>query len=135
MEMNQTLVILSSTVRELFATFRFSVPRLSSLERGRAIGMMQGLQPAVPVQQVARLFNCTRATLLALRRRFTTLGTVEDRPRSGRPRVTTRRQDRAILLSHLRDRFRPTSRTGDVTIGFHGRSICGKTVRSRHFFQ
>lgn len=121
MEMNQTLVIYSSTLGKLFATFGFAMPRLSPLERGHAIGM---LQAAVPVQAIAHHFNCTLATVYALRRRYAITDAVEDRPRSGRPRLTTRRQDRFIPLSHLRDRFRPASRTADVTIGSLGRPIC-----------
>ncbi|ELT90289.1 hypothetical protein CAPTEDRAFT_205071 [Capitella teleta] len=58
----------------------------------------------------AFIFGCLyvrRASLLILRLCFNIIGKEEDRPRSRRPRVTTRRQDPAILLSHFRDRFRP----------------------------
>ena len=43
--------------------------------------------------------------------------TVNDRPRAGHPRVTTLRQDRAIRLMHLRDRFKTATRTGGRFVG------------------
>lgn len=43
------------------------------------------------------------------RHRFAESGRLEDHPRSRRPRVTTRRQDRQIWISRLWDRFHPKS--------------------------
>jgi hypothetical protein len=37
---------------------------------------------------------------------FVQFGNTNDRPRSGRPRVTTARQDRLMRLTHLRNRTR-----------------------------
>ena len=37
-------------------------------------------------------------------RRLRETGRVADRPQSGRPRVTSQRQDRAIRIAHLRNR-------------------------------
>ena len=54
-----------------------------------------------------------------------------DRPHSGRPRETTRRQDRAIRLAHLRDQFRIAVETAANTPGRHNNSIHPKTVRNR----
>ena len=54
-----------------------------------------------------------------------------DRPRSGRPRVTTRRQDRYIRLTHLRNRFRTAVETFQVTPGTHNNRISADTVRIR----
>ena len=45
---------------------------------------------------VSRHFGCTRKTIERLRRRFRIYGNVADRPRSGRPRVTTAADDRYI---------------------------------------
>ena len=55
-----------------------------------------------------------------------------DRPRSGRPRVTSRRQDRTIRLAHLRNRHLTATETALNTVGTHNRQISPKTVgRSR----
>ena len=58
-------------------------------------------------------------------------GRVADRPRSGRPRGTSQRQDRAIRLAHLRNRHLTTTETAVNTVGSHNRRIHPKTVRNR----
>jgi hypothetical protein len=57
------------------------------------------------VVDVSRTFNCRRNTVHELLRRYRLTGDVHDRPRPGRPRATTERDDRAIVLTYLRDRF------------------------------
>ena len=54
-----------------------------------------------------------------------------DRPRSGRPRVTSRRQDTTIRLAHLRNRHLTAIETALNTVGTHNRQISPKTVGSR----
>ena len=75
--------------------------RLTEVQRGQAIQMlMQGqLQ-----NQVARHFGVNVSTIERLVRRLRETGRLADRPRSGRPRVTSRRQDRYIVVSHVRNR-------------------------------
>ena len=46
-------------------------------------------------------FGCTRKTIERSRRRFRVTGNVADRPRSGKPRMTTAADDRYIVLQHL----------------------------------
>ena len=58
-------------------------------------------------------------------------GTTNDRPRSGRPRITSRRQDRYMRLTHLRNRFRTAFETALVTPGTHNNRISQDTVRNR----
>jgi hypothetical protein len=52
-----------------------------------------------------------------------------DRIRSGRPRVTSRRQDNHIRLVHLRNRFQTSSFTARIIPGL--RPISSRTVRNR----
>ena len=61
-------------------------------------------------------------------------GTTNDRPRSGRPRVTSRRQDRYMPLTHLRNRFQTAVETALVTPGTQNNRISRispDTVRNR----
>ena len=67
-------------------------------------------------------FGCTRKTIGRLRRRFRVTGNVADRPRSGKPRVTTAAD---IVLQHLRNRRLTAAATGRQ-YGFHP-----QTVRNR----
>ncbi len=69
------------------------MPRLSEAQRNQAIGMLRaGTTPVA----VSRFFGCTRATIFALSGVCSRHGTVIDRRRTGRPRATTLRDDRAI---------------------------------------
>ena len=98
------------------------MPRLNNDERNQAIGMLNaGMSTTV----VSRHFGCTRNTIERLRKRFRVTGHVADRPRSGRPRVTTAGDDRYIVLQHLRNR----RLTAAATVRQYG--IHPQTVRNR----
>ena len=104
------------------------MPRIPQNMRERAIGMMQAGKRTI---DIARQLGTSARTIRRLRERFNTTGETKDRPRSGRPRVTTRGQDRYIVTSHLRDRFLPASVTARNTPGTHNNRISGKTVINR----
>lgn len=102
--------------------------RLTEVQRGQAVAMlMQGQRQ----MQVARHFGVHVCTIERLVRRLRQTGRVADRPRSGRPRVTSQRQDRFIRLSHLRNRHLTATESALNTVGTHNRPIHGKTVRNR----
>lgn len=102
------------------------MPRLSQDERNRAIGMLQSGRSQA---DVARHFGCHRNTILSLWRRYNQQNNVSDYPRTGRPRVTTQRQDNHIRLTHLRNRFQTASLTARTIPGL--RPISSRTVRNR----
>lgn len=103
------------------------MPRLSSQDRGIALGMVQA---GLPMNQVAARFNVSHVTIINLMRRFQETGSVADRPRTGQPRVTDPGMDRHIVLTHLRNRFQPASVTARTTEGRRG-NISERTVRRR----
>ena len=104
------------------------MPRLSQNQRMQAVGMVEGgLRPV----EVARRFGVTAAVIYRLLNRYRITGSTADRPRSGRPRVTTPAQDRYIRTSHLRDRFLPATRTAAITPGRTNNRISAQTVRNR----
>ena len=104
------------------------MPRVPAHLRERALGMLQG---GMRTADVARAINCNARTVRHLRQRYRETGRTADRPRSGRPRVTTPAQDRYIRTSHLRDRYRMATTTARVTPGTHNPSISAQTVRNR----
>lgn len=104
------------------------MPRLSNDQRLRSIGM---LEAGMDQRDVARIMHCHQRTISELLQRYRQTGSVADRPRSGRPKVTTERQDRYIQLTHLRDRFLRASQIAAVTIGTHGNAVCNETIRRR----
>ena len=95
--------------------------RLSQLDRGRAIALiLQGRSQRDVTQQ----FGVHESTISRLVQRLSATGRLTGRPRSGRPRVTTQRQDRRIRLVHLRNRLRTATETAREVIGTHGRRVC-----------
>ena len=62
--------------------------------------------------------------------RNATTGSVGERQRPGRQKVTSQRQDRNIVLSHLRNRFR-TAVKRLKRLGINNQGICASTVRRR----
>ena len=104
------------------------MPRLSDIDRGRAIGM---LDAGMRIRAVATALHVHESSISRLRNRYTTTGRTADRPRSGRPRVTTDRQDRYIVLQHLRNRRRNAVQTARETPGRHNNRISDQTVRNR----
>ncbi|KAK3091830.1 hypothetical protein FSP39_022977 [Pinctada imbricata] len=83
------------------------MPRLNKEQRPRAVRMIEAGRRH---SDVASHFGVTRITISRLASRYRTAGSVNDRRRSGRPRVTTAAQDRYIVTSHLRDLQRKESR-------------------------
>ena len=102
--------------------------RLKIAERNQALGMIQAGRSK---RVVANHFNCHHSTIVRLCQRFAVTNSVNDRPRTGRQRVTTRNQDRQIRLAHLRDRFKTATSTARETPGRYRQRISGQTVRRR----
>ena len=63
------------------------------------------LNAGMTMNAVAMNIGCSTRAIRYLRQRFQSTGPTEDRPRSGRPRNTTRGQDRYIWNTYLRNRF------------------------------
>jgi transposase len=93
------------------------MPRLTSIQRHHALGL---LEAGGHVGNIAIRFGVHRRTISRLQTRFNVTGLVDDRPRSGRPHVTSRRQDRYIVVTHARDRFLTASQTSrDVSANWN----------------
>ena len=75
--------------------------RMSDAERGMAVAW---LQEGVGVREVGRPLQVTHSVIQRLRDRFNNTGSVLQPRRPGRTRMTTRRDDRYVILSALRDR-------------------------------
>ena len=95
------------------------MPRLNNDERNQTIGMRNTGMSAIVVPQH---FGCTRKTIERLRRRFRVTGNVDDRPQSGKPRVTAAADDRYIVLQHLRNRRLTAAATGRQ-YGIHPQTV------------
>ena len=67
------------------------MPRLRQNDRERAVFMVQA---GMTYQVVADNFNVSRITISRLMIRLRQTGRANERPRNGRPRMTSQRQDR-----------------------------------------
>ena len=77
---------------------------------------------------VARIMNCTKLTITRLIQRIRVTGRTADRPRSGRPSVTTAIEDHHLRILHIRNIFLTV--TSSAATGL-GRVISPHTVRRR----
>ena len=75
---------------------------LSQFDRASIITLWQ---EGLSRHQIATRLNMIRSTVSRTINRFEETGAVASRHRSGRPRVTTERQDRYIVQSARRNRF------------------------------
>ena len=82
------------------------------------------LNASMTMNAVAMNIGCS--TRAIRHQRFQATWRTEDRPRSGRPQVTTRGQDRYIRNTHLRNRFQSATATAANTHGTHNNRISAK---------
>ena len=80
------------------------------------------------VEHVARHVGCSS---LAMSIKIFAPGSTNDLPRGGRPRVTTRGQNRYIMNTHLRNLFQIAAATAANIPGLHNNRIGEQTVRNR----
>ena len=89
------------------------------------------LQADMTHHSVSDHFNVSRITISRLMIRLRQTGRTNDRPRNGRPRVTSQRHDRHLRLIHLRNRMITTENTTRRTRGLVNVRISGQTVGRR----
>ena len=77
------------------------MPRVPAHLREHALGMLQG---GMRTADVAREIHCNVCTVRLLRQHYRETGRTADRPRSGRPCVTTPAQDRYNRTSDRTDK-------------------------------
>ena len=82
---------------------RVRCPEFSLNDRNIAFGL---LEAGSRVADVARSFEGNESTIYCLQSCFRQSGSEKDRPRSGRPRITTLREVRFMVTSLRRNRFK-----------------------------
>lgn len=102
------------------------MPRLSAADRNIAIGRVQAGES---FGTVARHLNVHKTTISRLWSRYNNFNLTNDRPRSGRPRITTPLQDRYIRVHHLRNRHALPTVTATQIPGL--RRVSAQTIRNR----
>ena len=78
------------------------MPRLSLVDRRKLIHLHN---EGISNREIGRRLNCDEKTVWLTVKKHRTTGSVHDTPKCGRPRVTSHREDRAIKIRSLRNRF------------------------------
>ncbi|KAK7115873.1 hypothetical protein V1264_001663 [Littorina saxatilis] len=99
--------------------------KLSDLDRGRAIGW---LQDGVAARQVAQRLAVAPSVIIRLKQRFHATEIVQER-RSGRPRVTTQREDRFIQRQAMQQRM-ATANNIRQRLQATTNNVSGQTIRN-----
>ena len=102
--------------------------RLSDADRGRALGW---LQEGVALREVGNRLGVTHSVIQRLRDRFNNTGSVQEPRRSGRPRLTTRRQDHFVVLSSLRSRTATANTLRGQLRAASNITVSDQTIRNR----
>ena len=103
-------------------------PGMTFEQRERAIGT---LTAGMSATDIARYFQRHESTISRLLNRFQQSGNVADRPRSGRPRKTTSREDCFLTTSSGHNRFLSSRKLGRLLRNATDARVCGRTVRNR----
>ena len=96
-------------------------PGLPLDQRNMAIGMLTG---GMMVKEVAQHFHVSESAISRLRTKYRQTGTIKDRPRPGRPRKTTQREDNFKVTSSRRNRFLSSTRIAGLLRNATGTRIC-----------
>lgn len=105
--------------------------KLSETDRARALGC---LDAGMASREVARRFQTSHQSINRIRERYRQTGLFKDMPRSGRPKVTTRAEDRYIINVVARNRFLTGPETRRRLYAARGRGappVSVQTVRNR----
>ena len=78
------------------------------------------LNAGMSKRRIAAALGCHVSTILRLNQRLLQTGSVQDRPRTGRLKVTTPAQDAQMQAANRQDRFLKASATARNTIGING---------------
>ena len=104
------------------------IRQLNIEDRGRAIAWLQGGNTQ---RNVAVRLGVSQSVVDRLWQRFQATNSVRNRPRSGRPRSTTNREDRYITNMALRQRTTTARRLRDNLRTATGTRVSDQTIRNR----
>ena len=102
--------------------------KLSETDRARALAC---LDAGMGSREGTRRFRTSHQTINRIRQRYRQTGHFKDRHRSGRPKVTTRAEDRYVTNSVVRNRFMAGPEARSAARGRGALPVSVMTVRNR----
>ncbi|XP_072389674.1 uncharacterized protein [Diabrotica undecimpunctata] len=82
-------------------------------------------------REIAFAVNCNQSAVIRVIKKYAEQGKIDDRPRSGRPKKTSVRDDAAFRRTSLADRSLNSTQLTKLWSEFTGVSVCTSTVRKR----
>lgn len=82
-------------------------------------------------KEIAKLVKCSRCAVQSAIKRFVETGSHANKPRTGRKRVTTSRQDRKLIRESVKDRKKTSSELAVALTEETGHPISARTARRR----
>ena len=111
--------------------------KLSEAERWQAVGMSTA---GMSTRTIGNNFNVNHTVIVRLLRRQRITGSVNDRPRSGRPRKTSIRSDRLLIRTARAHPFTPATQLrqqwppgGRISVRSVVRRLHNANLRARRF--
>lgn len=92
--------------------------------------IVKRLKSGISQRKVAKTFGCSQSTVCEIWKKYRLRNDVRNLPRSGRPRVTSSRQDRK-LVDLAKSMRRCTSKQLNAEWSKYGVKVCARTVRNR----
>ncbi|XP_072401125.1 uncharacterized protein [Diabrotica undecimpunctata] len=82
-------------------------------------------------REIASAVNCNQSTVIRVIKKYAEQGKIDDRPRSGRPKKTSVRDDAALRRTSLADRSLNSTQLTKLWSESTGVSVCTSTMRKR----
>lgn len=104
--------------------------RKKELSNDLKLSIIKRLKEGFTQRKVAQTFSCAQSTVCEIWKKYRATNNVKNRPRSGRPRATTRRQDRK-LIEIAKSMRRSSSKQLNSEWSKYEINVCARTLRNR----
>lgn len=82
-------------------------------------------------KEIAKLVECSRCAVQSAIKRFAQTGSHSNKPRTGRKRITTKREDRKLVRESIKNRKKTSSELAAALSEEAGKPISARTARRR----
>lgn len=107
------------------------MPKVSELSHEKRIKIQLLYGQGKSQVAISKLVKCSRCAVQSAIKRFKETGSHANKPRTGRKRVTTARQDRQLIRESVKDRKKTSSQLAAALSEEAGKPISARTARRR----
>lgn len=107
------------------------MPKVRELTQGERAQIVLLHSQRKTITAIAKKIKCSRCAVRTTIKRYQETGSFSNRPRSGRKRITTAREDRELQRISLRDRRKSSKQLASELLLQHRIAVSAQTVRRR----